>query len=791
MQLKRKWLLLILALLLASQHGAVQAVEPPFALQDMLLDADARRIGGNYPAAIEAYRQILAQAGPSPSDEDLPIVRSATYRLAQTYALDNNLRDAATNWQQFLDHYPSDPRRALALLQLANAQREQKNYVAAFAAYQSYRVAAPSDDLLAPYVSLALGQAYFDAGQFALAQSEFANAANAPGIPAGMRVLANQKLGEALNKSGDLLAAVQAFDAALKEAQTKNTRSQLDVAAARALKEMGNTDEAIARLKRVLGEAPEGDAAPQAVEELVKLAPRGFNYFQAGLAYYNRKRWDAAVNWFHRYLDEQNDLDLAHYYAARAFELNGQQDRAIREWTVLITTHPTSDQLTEAWYERADDYHRLGNDAMAIKQYQQLAATYPASKWAEEALFASAVIYDMAGKYTDAAKQYEATQAAYPGGARASESLMNAGLARVRANDFTGAKAALEKMAALYPQSSWRSKALFWLGKIAQKQGRPADAQTRWLEAYRTNPSDYYGMRALDTAHGSLPTGAAAKNFSLPISFPGEQRVMEQWLREWAIPSDEWLPRRSLSVLRAEIAYERAWQRGKLLLEVGMRAEGKAELRALAERYRNDPIAQYQLALALRELGLYDASLQVAYRIYTAAPEKHLSETPEFLQRLIYPVPYAQLVVNEAQKNGFDPLLYYGLIWQESQFDAGGTSVSVARGLTQVMPGTGQGIASALKKPTFQVTDLYKPYISLEFGAYYFGVQYKNFDKDYMMSAAGYNGGPGNALKWKAADVDMAVENVSLSETRVYVRRVYQHHWYYRHLYGDESRTAN
>ena len=129
-------------------------------------------------------------------------------------------------------------------------------------------------------------------------------------------------------------------------------------------------------------------------------------------------------------------------------------------------------------------------------------------------------------------------------------------------------------------------------------------------------------------------------------------------------------------------------------------------------------------------------------------------------------------------------MLFYGLLWQESQFDPASISSVGARGLGQVMPGTGSDIATALKRTPFNPDDLFKPYVSIEFGAYYFAHGYQYLDRDFMMALAGYNAGPGNAVNWKNPDVDVAVENIRFGETRTYVRRIYQHYWYYRHLYG-------
>jgi soluble lytic murein transglycosylase len=778
-------LTLILCVCLGAQSSAYAAPNP-WELAVLLQEADTARSHGNYPVAIATYHQI-AQLGGDDA-EALPFVRSAWYRLAQTYMLDRKPADAIEIWQRFITEYPDDPRRAYALLQLGNLRMEQKNFAAALIAYQAYRLFVPTEDPLAPYVSLTLGQAYAENGQQLLATAELRGVLNVPNLMNTTRTTAHHLLGDVLLKAGDTAGALQAYEAGMKEAQTATARARLGVAIGRALKQSDKKDEAIAYFKGVLSEATSGDGATQAVEELVALGVKDFNFYQAGMAYYARRQWANALTWLRRSLNEQAVTENAYYYAAKAYEFNRQHDLAIRAWGQMIEAFPDSEKAIEARFERADDYHRLGNDVTAFKLWRDLAAAYPHSKWAEEALFAIAVAYDEFGKYADAAKQYEATQATFPNGARASEALTRAGMARIHQNDWNGAQLVLEKAVSSYPQANARARAYYWLGKVAQHQGRSADARMLWLNAYRANPMDYYGLRGWDMAQSSAPVGTErATTFVLPTYFAGERQAMERWLRAWAAPEDElmsWRVLPPLSDLSDGIAYSAAWQRAKLLCEVNMRAECKTELRAIAAPIK-DPVVLYQLALAFREVGFHDLSLQTAYRVYLASPQRNLQDTPELLQRLVYPTPFAPLVVSEAQKNGFDPLLFYGLIWQESQFDPGGLSVAFAYGLTQVIPSTGQSIAAELKKPNFQITDLYKPYLSLEFGAYYYGKTYKFLNKDFMMALAGYNGGPGNAAKWKHTDPDLGVENVDFDETRTYVRRVYQHYWFYRSLYGQ------
>jgi soluble lytic murein transglycosylase len=778
--------LLLISVVGATSTSATAA--PAVTVDDLLSAADRLRIGGNYPAALVMYQKAIDASSADPSELDISALRTSVYRLAQTFGLDNNSARASETWQRFLKDFPDDPRRPFALLQHAAAARQLKDFAVALADYQVYRSLTAPDDPLAPYIALELAQGYRDAGQFNLAVKEFQTVLTAPDLTPGMRTLTAQQLGDTLYKSGDNEAAVRAYDDALQTAQTAVTRSQLEVAAAKSLVELGRTDEALVRYRRVLSDDTEGDAAPQAVEQLVKLAPKDFNFYQAGLAYYYRHQYAAAVDWFHRYLNEQSDFDLAHYYAAKAYEYNGQQDRAIREWTVLVDTHQSSTKVAEAMFERADDYHRLNVDATAIRLYQQLAALLPGTHWAEDSLVAVATIYDDAEKYTDAAKQYEALQGTYPRGARAAEALSAAGLSRFHAGDLKSARLDLEKLAA-YPSSTWKAKGLFWLGKILQKQGLGDEAKVRWMQAFQAKPDDYYGMRAQDLALGTVPLGNERSNYSAPSAFPGSQRTMERWLLQWAAnastddPSSLRHPGR-LSTIRADLAADPRLLRGRLLLEIGMQAEGRAELRSLANQYKDDVVAQYQLTEVWRELGLYDMLIVSGYRIMSPSPEDNLNLSPDYLQRMVYPDPFGELIISEAQKNGVDPLLYYGLLWQESQFDPASSSSVGARGLGQVMPGTGMDIANALKRTGFNPDDLFKPYVSVEFGAYYFGHQYQSFDRDYMMALAGYNAGPGNAMNWKNVDVDVAVENIRFAETRTYVRRVYQHYWYYRHLYG-------
>jgi soluble lytic murein transglycosylase len=123
---------------------------------------------------------------------------------------------------------------------------------------------------------------------------------------------------------------------------------------------------------------------------------------------------------------------------------------------------------------------------------------------------------------------------------------------------------------------------------------------------------------------------------------------------------------------------------------------------------------------------------------------------------------------------------------QESLFDAHAVSVANAKGLTQVIPSTGQYIAERLSWENFEDRDLLRPYVSVAFGAYYLDEQLRLFNGNKAAALAAYNAGPGYTQDWvrlSGGDVDALVATITFEETRRYLQRIYSHYTIYRTLY--------
>jgi soluble lytic murein transglycosylase len=124
---------------------------------------------------------------------------------------------------------------------------------------------------------------------------------------------------------------------------------------------------------------------------------------------------------------------------------------------------------------------------------------------------------------------------------------------------------------------------------------------------------------------------------------------------------------------------------------------------------------------------------------------------------------------------------------QESLFEGFVRSNAGARGLMQIMPATGQSIATNAGWPAnYSDEDLYYPKVNLTFGAHYLDSQRDYFDGQLYPALAAYNAGPGNASIWwdlSGGDPDLFLEIIRYEETRDYIRGIYEVFSIYRRLY--------
>lgn len=157
--------------------------------------------------------------------------------------------------------------------------------------------------------------------------------------------------------------------------------------------------------------------------------------------------------------------------------------------------------------------------------------------------------------------------------------------------------------------------------------------------------------------------------------------------------------------------------------------------------------------------------------IFTIAKAKYWDDVA-----LRFPIEYKNMVENHAKLREIPATMIYGLIRRESAFNEKALSPVGARGLMQIMPGTGKQIARALQERLHNQTGLFDASTNIKYGAYYYKHLLDQFNGRYVLAAAAYNAGPRKVQQWLPGKTPLAadiwIEIIPFKETRAYVSAV-------------------
>lgn len=149
--------------------------------------------------------------------------------------------------------------------------------------------------------------------------------------------------------------------------------------------------------------------------------------------------------------------------------------------------------------------------------------------------------------------------------------------------------------------------------------------------------------------------------------------------------------------------------------------------------------------------------------------------------------------------DGIEEALVLSIIRQESNFNTDAISRVGARGLMQLMPRTAQGEARKLALDFSETRLTTDPAFNVALGSTYLRDLIDRFDGSYIMAIAAYNAGPGRSVQWANAFGDPRsgavdpidwVEMIPFSETRNYVQRVLEGLQVYRQRLGAADTLA-
>jgi soluble lytic murein transglycosylase len=321
----------------------------------------------------------------------------------------------------------------------------------------------------------------------------------------------------------------------------------------------------------------------------------------------------------------------------------------------------------------------------------------------------------------------------------------------------------LEENAALHWEE--RLRAEFWLAGALAAQGRGEESLKGFARIAENFPDHYYGVRS------RLRLARASELEESPLPLPP---IHETEAERNPVP-----PHLSGGV--------------EVLLRLGLLDEARLWLGLLLKE-KPCEVDLWLLKIRLEaKAGGARAALS-AFNQAAAVPGMTLralhGRVSEDTLRMMYPLLFWDSIVSRARAHRLDPLLVAAVIQQESSFDPRAVSRSGARGLMQLMPGTGRQIARKRREP-YRLALLYDPDKNIDFGTEYLAGMLERFDGRVELALAAYNGGPNRAARWwrelGSEDIEVFVDDIPLGETRRYVKRVTMHYERYRRLYGKPS----
>lgn len=731
---------------------------------------------GDYDTAREQYQTAFNDT------TDDAIKAAALWGLGRTNLTDDRYQEALDALNNLIKTYPDSTYAARAYFLMGEAYNGLGQYQQAADAYNTYIQRVPG--VLDAYVQEYRGDALKEAGKYTEAQNAYNAALTASRLDDGMDL--QIKIAEARASFGDYAGALALYDQIAATSTNDYIKAQMDYYAGEAQTKLGHTEEAQTRYLHAFQSYP---LSYYAYLSLVALVDLGVDVddLQRAIVDYNAQQYDVALVALDRYIAANPTNDgTPHYYRALTLrDLQRTQD-AIDEFDSFIKTYPDNEHIADAWTEKAYlEWSVQGNYEAAIQTLLNFVATFPASPTAPDFLMDAARVTERAGKLEDAAQTWERVADEYTSSEQVPAALFQAGIMRYRLGDYSKALTTLQRDLLLAVQPEDKARALLWIGKTQQQLGDSTSAQASWQQGQAADPAGYYSLRCMDLLLGREPFETPTST-NLSPDMSKERQEAEAWVRvTFGLP-----PETDLSG-PGTLAQDPRFIRGTELWELGLYDQARLEFESLRESFSTDAVSSFRLANHLYEIGLYRSAIFAARQVLQLAGLDSQSASltaPAYFNHLRYGLYYHDLIIAEAQQYGLDPLFMFSVIRQESLFEGFVRSTAGAHGLMQIIPATGEQIATELQwPPAYNAEDLYRPIVSVRFGAYYLSHTRDMLDGNLYGGLAAYNAGPGNAMAWKdlaANDPDLLLEVIRFQETRDYIRYIYEIFSTYRTLYG-------
>jgi tetratricopeptide (TPR) repeat protein len=597
------------------------------------------------------------------------------------------------------------------------------------------------------------------------------------------------------------------------------TRRGVELARADCLLRQGQREGAQSALVELLQQDVGDDPARAAAERLSQLLPpTGVEVATSrvvGMAFYSHRQFSLSIRFLTRglgapaswqtELTEEDDFETL-YALARSNFWSRNYIQAASQFGQLAAAVSDPEEKARALYQQGRCYELSGNWDYGARSYRLAYLADKTGPWADAGLMSAMRIEWRTGKETTALELYELLSQR-----RSWQQMLNRASLFLASSDLVRGRT---------------DRARRWLERTVRlRDHSPVEVEYWWGRLYESSDPEqavsHYIDALLEDAYHPLAQGARRRMAEPPLQAAALARA-----------------KRLASSNRSRDLYA-AW----LLLGDG-NEEGRRAHQRLLERLGRDSRARPYLEMEARPpatwpiwdarltqpeetllaLGVWDQGSSVVLKhfpvtdaslAYTGGqilaqaaetrPSIYVAEilrkrmpddlpwrlTPNRLERLLYPLPFRDLIERESRLRGIDPLLLAALMREESRFDPNALSSASARGLAQFVLPTAHRLAQQIGIENFEPRDLYSPDVSIALGAAYLAELAAAFGNQGHMVLAAYNAGEDQTVVWRSycysREPEEFFSKVGFSQTRNYLRKVLSSRAHYAELYERDA----
>lgn len=474
---------------------------------------------------------------------------------------------------------------------------------------------------------------------------------------------------------------------------------------------------------------------------------------------------------------------LTEAQACRVHFLEGLAHRKMRKYTSAeAALEKAANQCRDEDYKRRGHYLwakvvSIRDGLEAIAPIESFVSRFPQHSMTDDVLFWAGDVYQRRERWAEADVYYEKVQRPEYRGDYCAEARWRRAWMSFVNEDWSSAetklRAALQQDCAVDAQALARAE--YWLGVVQLKLGNQVEALAVWERLVQRSPLSFYSQIAMGRVTTLAPSKRLAWGQFLPqqdskVAFcPGSLATNPEFRA-----SLKWLERGHLNLAQRKL--------GKIDWDAAILGEGPGCA------VRHPDIVE---AFGYRQMGDDDRGYRILRTLWKdPAAQSELIANKRYL-KLLYPDLYSDILATSERTYGLPSYFLQALAREESSFHPEIASWAGARGLLQLMPGTAKRIAKRAKVKYRGEGDLLDPVINASLGGALMRELSRKFKGDPASMLAGYNASQKASSAWRTRylekDIDHMIENITVKETRKYVKRVLETWGIYKWLYGNTS----